>query len=124
MSVIYSDALANARLQLVTDAIGSGGVLEIGTVGMGAVLATVPLNNPPFKQGPRQIELLGVPLHDGDAAQSGTAVVAQIKDDDGNVVISGLTVGPIGSGANIEMSNVNVQQHQIVDLVSGVIIHP
>lgn len=129
MPVNYSDDLANARLLRVIDFLdgGSGpGSLVIGTAGMATVLASITLANPSFELDvvPRQIVLLGVPVSDMDADASGVAATALIKDGSGNTVIDGLTVGVVGSGANVELTNVNITQHQIVDLVSGVIIHP
>lgn len=129
MPVDYSDDLANARLQRVIDFIdgGSGpGVLVIGTAGMAVALASITLASPSFgfDSTPRQIELLGVPRSDTDADATGVAAAAQIKDGSGDVIVDGLTVGLVGSGANVELTNVNLTIHQIVDIVSGVIIHP
>lgn len=129
MAVNYSDDLANARLQRVIDFIdgGSGpGVLVIGTAAMAVTLAQIPLASPSFgfDSTQRQIELLGVPLSDTDADATGVAAAAQIKDGSGDVIVDGLTVGLTGSGMNVELTNVNLTLHQIVDLVSGVIIHP
>ena len=46
MAVTYTTAVKNARLNAVTTAIGTTGVLEIGTTGMGTVLATITLSEP------------------------------------------------------------------------------
>jgi hypothetical protein len=46
MAVTYPAALKNTRLDAVTTAIGASGKLEIGTAGMAAILATIPLANP------------------------------------------------------------------------------
>lgn len=129
MPLVYNDALASARLQRVIAFIDGGagpGVLEIGTTLMTTVLAAITLADPSFGFGgdPRQIVLQGVPLSDLDAVATGVAEAARIKDSNGDVIIDGLTVGVSGSGANVELTNVNITQHQIVDLVSGVIIHP
>lgn len=129
MPVDYSDDLANARLQRVIDFIdgGSGpGVLVIGTAGMMVTLASISLASPSFgfDSAPRQIELLGVPRSDTDADATGVAAAAQIKDGSGDVIVDDLSVGTIGSGANVELTNINLTIHQIVDIVSGVIIHP
>lgn len=128
MSVNYNDDLAHARLQNVIDAIDAGagpGKLEIGTAGMATLLASITLDDPSFgAPAGRQISLAGLPKSDTDADATGTAAEARIVDSDDTVVVSGLTVGTVGSGANIEMTNVNLQIHQVVDLVAGTIIHP
>lgn len=129
MAVNYSDDLADARLQRVIDFIdgASGpGVLIIGTAGMAVVLTQITLASPSFAfdSTRRQIELQGVPLSDTDADATGIAAAAQIKDGSGDVIVDGLTVGVTGSGMNVELTNVNLTLHQIVDIVSGVIIHP
>ena len=46
MPVTYNTTVKNTRLDAVTTAIGTTGVLEIGTTGMASVLATIALGNP------------------------------------------------------------------------------
>lgn len=41
MAVIYRTPLKHSRLQAVIDDVGSGGLLKIGTTGMGAVRASL-----------------------------------------------------------------------------------
>ena len=41
MAVTYTTAVKNARLDAVTTAIGTTGVLEIGTTGMASILASI-----------------------------------------------------------------------------------
>jgi len=45
MAVVYSTTLKNTRMSDVVTAIGTTGVLQIGTSGMGTVLAEIPLAN-------------------------------------------------------------------------------
>lgn len=42
MAIVYTTAVKNARLNAVTTAIGTTGVIEIGTAAMAAVLAVIP----------------------------------------------------------------------------------
>lgn len=129
MPVDYIDSLATARLQRVIDFLDGGSgpaVLKIGTAAMAVTLAQITLASPSFafESDPRQIVLQGVPRSDTDADATGVAAAAQLLDGSGDVIVDGLSVGTIGSGANVELTNVNLNQHQIVDIVSGVIIHP
>ena len=61
MAVTYNTTLKNARLDEVIAAIGSSGKLEIGTAGMGSVLATIPLANPAGSSSGGVLTFSGVP---------------------------------------------------------------
>lgn len=123
MAVVYSTAVKNSRLTVVRDAIDAGssnGTLEIGTSGMGTVLATIPLADPCGSVA-TGVLTFSAPVSDTSADAAGTAAEARIKDSNGTVVISGLTVGT--SGANINLSSVNIGAGDTVTINSAAITH-
>ncbi len=125
MAVTYTTAVKNDRMNAVDDAINSGAgtaVLEIGTAGMAAVLATINLPNPAFgASASGVITLQGVPLSDTSADSTGTAAEARIKDRDGNDVITGLTVGT--GSEDIVLDSVSITAGQTVTINSGTLTH-
>jgi hypothetical protein len=123
MAVVYSTAVKNSRLTVVRDAIDAGasaGVLEIGTTGMGTVLATIPLADPSGSVSAGVLSLT-MPQSDTNADATGTAAEARIKDSNGTTIVSGLTVGT--SGANINLSSVGITAGDTVTLNSASITH-
>ncbi len=123
MPVVYSTTVKNSRLTVVRDAIDAGssnGVLEIGTSGMGTVLATIPLADPcgSVSSG---VLTFSAPVSDTNADATGTAAEARIKDSNGTTIISGLTVGT--SGANINLSSLGVTAGDTVTINSAAITH-
>ena len=122
MAVNYSTTVKNARLQAAIDAIGSAGLLKIGTSGMGTVLATITLASPAFGTPAAGVmTLAGTPRTDTAADATGTAAAAQITTAASVVVIDGLTVGT--SGANINLNSLAIQINQEVRIDSGTITH-
>lgn len=123
MAVVYSTAVKNSRLTVVRDAIDAGaaaGYLEIGTTGMGTVLATIPLADPSGSVASGVLTFT-MPQSDTNADATGTAAEARIKDSDGTVIVSGLTVGT--SGANINLSSVGITAGDTVTINSAAITH-
>ena len=123
MAVVYSTTVKNSRLTVVRDAIDAGsaaGVLEIGTSGMGTVLATISLADPCGSVSSGVLTFT-MPQSDTNADATGTAAEARIKDSNGTVIISGLTVGT--SGANINLSSVSITAGDTVTLNSAAITH-
>lgn len=124
MSVIYRTSLKNARLQAVIDDIGPNGKLKIGTTGMGAVLATITLGTAAFNTpAAGAMSLAGAPLTDASADATGAAAAAAFTKADDTVIISGLTVGAVGSGANIELASTSLVANTEVRVDSGTITH-
>lgn len=125
MSVVYSTAVKTARMQAVIDQIDAGagaGTIEIGTTGMASVLAVLTLADPSGTAASGVITLDFDPdISDTSANASGTAAEARIKDSNGTVVISGLTVGT--SGADINLDSVSITAGQTVTLTTGTITH-
>lgn len=124
MAVIYSTAAKNARLQGVIDTIDAGsgpGVLQIGTAGMGTVLASIVLADPCGTVSGGVLTFSGFPRSDTSADADGTAAAARIRDSDGNDVITGLTVGTVGSGADILFESVSFNVGEVITLNSATI---
>lgn len=123
MAVVYSTTVKNSRLTVVRDAIDGGssnGVLEIGTTGMGTVLASIPLADPCGSVA-SGVLTFSAPVSDTNADATGTAAEARIKDSAGNVIVSGLTVGT--SGANINLSSVGITSGDTITINSAAITH-
>lgn len=125
MAIVYSAAIKTARMQAVADLIDAGvgaGSIEIGTNGMSTVLATFALPEPCGTAAAGVLTLdMDPDLQDVSADATGTAAAAQIKDGDGNIVISGLTVGT--SGTDIVLDSVSITAGQTVTLTDGTITH-
>jgi hypothetical protein len=101
---------------------GSGpGTLEICTASYASVLATVTLADPSFTESGGVITMAGVPRSDTSADNTGTAAVARIKDSNGNVIVSGLTVG-VGTG-DIQLNSVSIAAGQSLSITAGTITH-
>ncbi|MBN9504910.1 MAG: hypothetical protein J0I69_02695 [Altererythrobacter sp.] len=127
MAIIYSTAAKTARMQAVIDLIDAGsgpGVLEIGTANMELVLATLTLADPSGTAAAGVLTFDTDPaIEDPEADASGVAAAARFKDSNGNVIISGLTVGLKESGADIELDNTNIAAGQEINLKTGEISH-
>lgn len=124
MAVTYSPAVKNARLTATRDQIdgGSGaGVLQIGTTGMGTVLAEITLNDPCGTVSSGVLTFSGFPKSDTSANATGTAAAARIRDSSGTDCITGLTVGT--SASDIILDSVSVTAGQTVTISSAAITH-
>ena len=134
MSVVYSNTVKDNRLNVANDAVnsktyvagsgaGSAGTLVIGTSalsGSTGVLATITLQNPAFTEGSQVLTLAGVPLS-ATAFAAGTAALAEIRNNGGTAIVSGLTVGT--SGANINLGSVSITSGETVSITSGTVTH-
>jgi hypothetical protein len=122
MAVVYTTAVKNARLNAVTTAIGTTGVLEIGTTGMATVLATIPLANPAAPAAASGVLTFTMPQSDVSADATGTAAAARIRTATGGTdVVTGLTVGT--SGTDIVLDNLSIAVTQTVTINSATITH-
>jgi hypothetical protein len=125
MAVTYSTAAKTARMNAVIAQIDAGagpGTLEIGTTAMALVLATITLADPCGTASGDTLTFDFDPdVSDPSADASGTAAAARIKDSNGNIIISGLTVGT--SGADINLDSVSITAGQSVTLTTGSIQH-
>lgn len=125
MAVTYSTACKTARMNAVVaqiDAGASTSTIEIGVSGFSTVLAVFDLPDPcgTVTNGVLTFDM-DPDLTDASANGSGTAAEARIKDGDGTVVISGLTVGT--SGTDIVLDNNVINAGQTVTLTTGSITH-
>ena len=122
MSVTYTTAVKNARLNAVTTAIATTGVLEIGTAGMASVLATIPLANPAAPAASGGVLTFSMPASDTSADATGTAAAARIRTATGGTdIVTGLTVGT--TGTDIVLDSVSITAGQTVTINSASITH-
>ena len=122
MAIIYTIAVKNARLNAVTTAIGTTGVLEIGTTAMGTVLATIPLANPAAPAASGGVLTFTMPQSDTAADATGTAAAARIRTASGGTdIVTGFTVGT--SASDIILDSVNITLGQTVTINSATITH-
>lgn len=122
MSVIYTNAVKNARLDAVISQIGTTGVLEIGTTGMATVLATITLGNPAGTTAGGVLTFSGFPRSDVSADNTGVAAAARIRTASGGTdIVTGLTVGT--SGTDIVLDNTSINSGQTVTINSATITH-
>lgn len=122
MAVTYTTAVKNARLDAVVTAIGSTGVLEIGTTGMASILATIALNSTAGTSSGGVLTFSGFPKSDTSADNSGTAAAARIRTASGGTdVVTGLTVGT--SGSDINLTSTSITAGQTVTISSATITH-
>ena len=122
MAVTYTTAVKNARLSAVVTQIGAVGVLEIGTTGMGTILATISLGNPAGTASGGVLTFSGFPRSDTSADNTGTAAVARIRTASGGTdIVTGLTVGT--SASDINLDSVSITTGQTVTITSATITH-
>ena len=134
MAITYSSTLKDKRLQLVSDLIAgktaaastgsaTAGKLVIGTSalsGATGVLVTINLPTTPFSISGGVATLQGVPLS-GTASATGTAAKAELRDNGGNVIVSGLTVGT--SGTHIIIPSTSLVSGGDTVVTAGTITH-
>lgn len=134
MAVNYSATLKTNRMQLVADLIASkvaaastgtatAGTLVIGTSalsGATGVLATVTLPATAFTVSGSVATLQGVPLTT-TATGTGAAALAELRNNAGTVIVSGLTVGT--SLTDIIISSTAITSGQTVQVNSGTLTH-
>lgn len=122
MAVTYTTAVKNARLDAVTTAIGTTGVLEIGTTGMASILASISLNNPAAAGAASGVLTLSGFPKNATAGATGTAAAARIRTGTGGTdIVTGLTVGT--SGSDINLNSVSITSGQTVTISSATITH-
>jgi len=122
MAVIYGPPVRSARLAVVVAAIDAGsgpGVLEIGTAGMAIILATLTCSKPCGTVAGDMLTF--APITQDVADANGNAALARYKDSDGNIIVSGLTVGT--SGTNIIVGSVSITVGQVVPMTSASLSH-
>lgn len=123
MSVIYNATVKNDRMDVVAAAMNAGAgpaVLQIGSAGMAAVLASVPLTDPVTVTAD-VLNMLPGGASTIAASGTGTAAAARVRDSDGNDIVTGLTVGT--SGTNVVLDSTNVTNGQDVTIDTATITH-
>ncbi len=134
MSVVYASTLKTNRMQLVADLVASktaaastgsatAGQLVIGTSGLSGatgVLATITLSATPGTISGPVLTLSGTPLS-VTASASGTAALAELRNNAGTTIVSGLTVGT--SGTDIVLGTTTITSGGTVTISSGTITH-
>jgi hypothetical protein len=122
MAITYTTAVKNVRLNAVTTAIGTTGVLEIGTTGMASILATIPLANPAAPAASGGVLTFTMPQSDTAADATGTAAAARIRTATGGTdIITGLTVGT--SATDVILDSLSITLGQTVTINSATITH-
>lgn len=127
MAVTYSSGVKDARMTAVLTAIDADagpGTLEIGTTGMASVLAVLTLADPAGSVSGGVLTLDCTPaIEDPAANATGTAAEARIKDNSGDIIVSGLTVTATGGGGNIQLNKVNIVADDVVQITSATLTH-
>lgn len=106
MPVVYSLTVRNNRLTQVVNAIDAGatnGNMRLLTSG-GAILSSFQLSRPCGIVSGGVLNFNGMSLIDPAAAATAAAAAARVDDGDGNIVISGLTVGAGSTAFDVVMS--------------------
>lgn len=101
----------------------TAGTLVIGTSalsGATGVLVSFTLGTTPGTVSAGVLTISGTPLT-ATATGTGTAAKAELRDNSGNVIVSGLTVGT--SAADIIINATAISSGQSVTLSSGTITH-
>jgi hypothetical protein len=141
-AVNYAATVATGRLNVVAALINSqtlaaptgtatAGQLVVGTSalsGSTGILVTIPLAAPCCTVSGKTLTLAGTPLS-SNPTTSGTAALAEIRNNAGTTIASGLTVGLAGSGAggtnpDIVVNTATVATGVPFTVNSGVINHP
>lgn len=136
MAVVYRSGLRTNRLNLVLNELGSAAAPSIQTTGTSAgslvigtadlsgatgVLATIPLDTTPGTVSGDTLTIAGLPKS-VTATASGTAAKAELRNNAGVVVVSGLTVGQ--ASADIIVSGTVIASGQLFQVTGGTITHP
>lgn len=136
MAVVYRSGLRTNRLNLVLNELGSAAAPSIQTTGASAgslvigtadlsgatgVLAAIPLNTTPGTVSGDTLTIAGLPKS-VTATASGTAAKAELRNNAGVVVVSGLTVGQ--ASADIIVSGTVISSGQLFQVTGGTITHP
>ena len=121
MAVTYNVAVKTARMTATRDYFADG-TLEIGTAGMGAVLATFGLS-----AGGGSISgdtwTIAVDAATVVASGTGTAAAARFKNNGGSSHLTGLTVTLTGGGGDLTLDNTSLVSGQNATFTGGTLQH-
>jgi len=124
MAVNYDATTKTARMQATLDRIdnhASPAVLRIYSAAFAAILAEIALPDPSFSLSGAVLTMLGVPLSDTSANNTGTAALARIQDGGGTTIVDNLSVGT--SSTDIVLNSTTVTTGQTVTITGGTITH-
>lgn len=124
MGVIYAASVRTSRMTVVETALDAGAgaaYLEIGDAGFASVLVTFTLSDPAGTVSGDVLTGASMPKS-ATAGNSGTAAEARLKDSTGTVVVSGLTVGTVGTNVIISPST-TITSGQSCSLTSLTLTH-
>lgn len=120
MPPIYNASTRTARMNAVLTAIDADagpGTIEICSSGYASVLAIFTLNDPAGAVSGDTLTIDCDPDLTTNAIATGTAAIARIKDNSGDIVISGLTVGTSGTDILISPST-SIESGSLVTVIS------
>lgn len=122
MSLIHDTVTRNAIVDAVTARIdtGTGAIIEIATsAAFTTILSTVPMSVTSFGAASTGVAVAnGLPLSDSSAALSGLALRWRILTQAGGTQITEGSVGAIASGADMEITNVNITAGEQVNVTT------
>jgi hypothetical protein len=121
MAVTYTTAVKNSRMDAVITALGAAGVMEIGTAGMGAVLATFTFDNPAGASGGAGVLTFAFVANTVAAGDTGVAAAARLRTSGATDIVTGLTVGT--GGTDIIIDNTSINNGQNVTVSAATITH-
>ena len=126
MAITYSAAVKNARMDAVLAEIDGGaatggGDLQIGTTGMATVLASWTLTDPAGTVTGSVLNFDMDPDLTTTGLNNGTPTEGRIRDSDGTVCISGLTVGT--TGTEVILDAATITSGQTLTMTLGSITH-
>ena len=122
--------LPNAtRESLITN---FGGLVDSGAgAGMmefqipdGTEVATVTFSDPAFASYTNGVGTLGAITGDSSATGNASPVTKAVIKNSAGTIIATLSVGLVGSGADVELSNTTIAAGEGVDITSGTITMP
>ena len=123
MAILYRTGFVPRQispLQLMQVDAGAGhGVMAIGMAGLSGstnLLALVTLPKPSFSYAPFQATLLGVPLV-GNVIADGHAVMAELRNSQGVVIVPNLSVGV--AGADVDLNTLDMLAGENVTITDG-----
>ena len=119
MAVTYTTAVKTSRMQAVLTALGASGKLEIGTAGMGTILATIALGAGGSVTSGVWTIISGAT--NATASAGGTAAAARIRTSGNTDIVTGLTVGL--SASDINLDSLSITAGQTVTINSATITH-
>jgi hypothetical protein len=119
---LVADLIAT-KVAAASTGTATAGSLVIGTSalsGATGVLATITLSATPGTVSGNIFTLSGVPLS-ATASATGTAALAEFRNNAGTVIVSGLTVAT--SGGDITINSTAISSGQTVQVTAGTITH-